>query len=115
MHDGASCSEKSYTEYRRRARPAKVLFPFELVVPLADGGLAHYDRNNDDPSFPWFGPNVFANNLGTFGSVSLIQSNFGSPGNLELVANDEGQLVAFFRDSGPAFHRFGPYEITALN
>jgi hypothetical protein len=87
---------------------------FELVVPLADGGLSHYDRNNDDPSFPWFGPNVFANDLGTFGSVSLIQSNFGSPGNLELVANDEGQLVAFFRDSGPAFHWFGPYEITAL-
>lgn len=87
---------------------------FELVVPLAGGGLAHYNRNNDTPSFPWFGPNAFAEDLGTFGSVSLIQSNFGSLGNLELVANDEGQLVAFFRDSGPAFHWFGPYEITAL-
>jgi hypothetical protein len=86
---------------------------FELVVPLQGGGLAHFDRNNDDASFPWFGPNPFGNNFGTFASVSLIQSNFGQPGNLELVANDEGELMAFFRDSGPAFHWFGPYEITA--
>jgi hypothetical protein len=85
---------------------------FELVVPLLDGGLAHFDRNNDDPAFPWFGPNVFGIDFGTFASVSLIQSNFGEPGNLELVANDEGTLMAFFRDSGPAFHWFGPYEIT---
>jgi hypothetical protein len=87
---------------------------FELVVPLLEGGLVHFDRNNDDASFPWFGPNPFGNDLGTFASVSLIQSNFGQPGNLELVANDEGQLMAFFRDSGPAFNWFGPYEITAL-
>jgi hypothetical protein len=86
---------------------------FELVVPIFEGGLAHFDRNNDDPAFPWFGPNIFGEGLGTFASVSLIQSNFGNPGNLELVVNAEGVLMAFFRDSGPAFHWFGPYEITA--
>ena len=51
--------------------------------------------------------------LGTFATVSLIQSNFGQPCNLEVVVNAEGVLMAFFRDSGPAFHWFGPYEITA--
>ena len=86
---------------------------FELVVPIFEGGLAHFDRNNDDPAFPWFGPNIFGLDLGGFGSVSLIQSNFGNPGNLELVVTAEGVLEAFFRDSGPAFHWFGPYEITA--
>ena len=30
-----------------------------------------------------------------------VQSNFGQPGNLELVVNAEGQLLGFFRDSGP--------------
>ncbi len=86
---------------------------FELVVPIFQGGLVHFDRNNDDPALPWFGPNIFGNGLGTFATVSLIQSNFGQPGNLEVVVNAEGVLMAFFRDSGPAFHWFGPYEITA--
>src|SRR5262249_49782215 len=62
---------------------------FELVVPMLNGGLAHFDLNNDHPSFPWFGPNVFGEGLGAFATVSLIQSHFGSPGNLEVVANVE--------------------------
>jgi hypothetical protein len=27
---------------------------FELVVPMSNGGLAHYWRNNDDPELPWY-------------------------------------------------------------
>jgi hypothetical protein len=86
---------------------------FELVVPLASGGIAHYDRNNDDPSFPWFGPNVFGADVGVFSAVSLIQSNFGTPGNLEVVAIFQGQLLHFSRDSGPGFHWSGPEPVIA--
>jgi hypothetical protein len=41
----------------------------------------------------------------------MIQSNFGSAGNLEVIARVGGELVAFVRDSGPAFHWFGPIPI----
>jgi hypothetical protein len=39
----------------------------------------------------------------------MIQSNYGSPGNLEVVCNAGGQLQFFWRDSGPAFIWNGPY------
>jgi hypothetical protein len=32
---------------------------FELVVPLATGGLAHYSRNNDQEGLPWSEPVIF--------------------------------------------------------
>jgi len=86
---------------------------FELIVPLATGGIAHYDRDNDDPNLPWYGPNIFAQDVGNIDAVSLIQSNFGTPGNLELVARFGDELIFFFRDSGPSFHWFGPYQITS--
>src|SRR5437870_2500715 len=33
---------------------------YEVVVPRAAGGLAHYSRNNDDSAEPWSAPAVFA-------------------------------------------------------
>ena len=39
----------------------------------------------------------------------MIESNYGSPGNLEVIANAGGQLQFFRRDSGPAFTWNGPY------
>jgi hypothetical protein len=82
---------------------------FELVVPAAGGGLAHLWRNNDDPAMPWNGPYLFGQNLGHVDGVTLIQSNYGSPGNLELIVNAGGRLQFFWRDSGPAFTWNGPY------
>ncbi len=82
---------------------------FELVVPSAGGGLAFYFRNNDDPSFPWNGPFPFGQSAGQVEAVTLIQSNFGDPGNLELVARVGDRLAFFFRDSGPAFNWNGPF------
>jgi hypothetical protein len=41
--------------------------------------------------------------------VTLIQSNFGSPGNLELIARVGLQLHFMWRDSGPAFQWTGPF------
>ena len=49
---------------------------FELVVPLISGGLAHYSRANDLPGTPWFGPELFATDIGLLEAVTLIQSNF---------------------------------------
>jgi len=85
---------------------------FEMVVPLQDGGLAHYWRNNDDPALPWNGPYPFGGSVGDVDDVALVESNFGNPGNLELVVRAGDQLLFFWRDSGPAFTWNGPYPIT---
>jgi len=81
---------------------------FEMVVPAAGAGLLHFFRNNDVASLPWSGPTAFGGSLGPVDAVTLIQSNFGSPGNLEVIARVGNQLHAFWRDSGPAFHWNGP-------
>jgi hypothetical protein len=81
---------------------------FELVVPMASGGLAHYWRDNDSDRLPWHGPLMFGMTLGKVESVALIQSNFGSPGHLELAAQSDGQMAFFWRDSGPDFRWNGP-------
>jgi len=55
---------------------------------------------------------MFGMNAGKVAAVSLIQSNFGSPGHLELVAQIEGHLAFFWRDSGPDFRWNGPQYLT---
>jgi hypothetical protein len=86
---------------------------FELVTPLASGGLAHYSRVNDDPALPWSGPETFGTEVGPFDVVTMIQSNFtmGGPGNLELVARarDLGQLLFFWREDVPPYFWHGPF------
>jgi len=87
---------------------------FELVVPLANGGMAHYWRDNDNEMLPWNGPEVFGREVGMIQGVSIIQSNFGEQGNLELVAVDVGgkNLVHFWRDSGSSSDWHGPNKIS---
>lgn len=79
---------------------------FELVVPLATGGLVHYWRDNDAAGNPWQKGPVFATELGRIDAVSLIQSNFSAagngPGNLELVARIGDRLVQFWRPDTPS-------------
>ena len=84
---------------------------FDVVVPRADGGFYHYWRDNDDPVLPWYGPFDFAMDSGIFSAVTLIQSNFGEPGNLELIARSEDKLTFFWKDSGPEFKWSGPETI----
>jgi hypothetical protein len=85
---------------------------FELVAPAHGGGLAHYWRNNDDPNYPWSEPTLFGAALGEVGGVTLIQSNFGDPGNLEVICSSGlGHLSYFWRDSGPTFTWNGPYPL----
>jgi hypothetical protein len=87
---------------------------FEVVVPVSGGGLVHYWRNNDIPSLPWSAPTPFGKSLGSVAAVSLIQSNFGSPGNLEVVASASGQVYHFWRDSGPSFAWNGPFILAGI-
>jgi hypothetical protein len=82
---------------------------FELVVPTAGGGLVHFWRNNDDPAMPWSAPTPFG--TGAYDDISLIQSNYGDPGNLEVIAREGDKLDFYWRDSGPSFTWNGPYTI----
>ncbi|MGY4761198.1 M12 family metallopeptidase [Paenibacillus caseinilyticus] len=73
---------------------------FELITPLASGGLAHYWRNNDDPSFPWSeNPTILAKNLGSIDAVTFIQSNYGDPGNFEVFIRVGERLATMWCDS----------------
>ncbi|HEX6370092.1 MAG TPA: galactose oxidase-like domain-containing protein [Longimicrobium sp.] len=69
---------------------------FELVSPLAAGGLGHWWRSND-ASQAWSGPAPFG--AGAVDAVGLVQGNFGSPGNLEVVARVGARLEHYYRDS----------------
>jgi hypothetical protein len=82
---------------------------FELLVPLASGGLGLLWRDNDAPGYPWHGPFPIGQSLGTVDAVTMIQSNFGYPGSLEVVARVGGQLYFFWRDSALTWS--GPYLI----
>lgn len=84
---------------------------FELAYPLAVGGIGIKWRNNDAPGLPWSATTSFGQTLGHVDSLSMIQSNFGTPGNLEVVARVGSALHALWRDSGPTYSWNGPYQI----
>ncbi|MEW8986307.1 MAG: hypothetical protein AB2401_04755, partial [Bacillus sp. (in: firmicutes)] len=85
---------------------------FELVIPRIQGGMSYYWRDNDPGAgFRWHGPFDFATDVGQVDSVSLIQSNFGSPGvgELEVVARIGNGLAHFkqVKDT-PPYEWIGP-------
>jgi hypothetical protein len=86
---------------------------FEVVAPLVGGGLAHYWRNNDNPQLPWSAPAPFGHSAGQIDAATMIQSNFGSPGNLEVVARTADRLIFFWRDSTSPFIWHGPYPVAS--
>jgi Domain of unknown function (DUF1929)/Glyoxal oxidase N-terminus len=73
---------------------------FEVVVPRSGGGLAHWWRDNDDPDRPWSGPTLAFGSTHDVDAAALIQSNFGTVGNLEVVVNAGGNLHHYWRDDG---------------
>lgn len=85
---------------------------FEAVVPHREGGLVHLWRENDNPSLPWHGPFRFGDGR-QYEGAALIQSNFGSVGNLEVVAADESQLFHYWRQDGPPWTWSGPFVIAS--
>jgi len=75
---------------------------FQVVTPLASGGLAHYTRDSNTPGVPWHGPELFGTDAGNFDAVSLIHSTFSSSnsgiGNLEIVTRFQNVLLHFWRE-----------------
>jgi hypothetical protein len=82
---------------------------FELLVPLASGGLAHFFRDNDAPGVPWHGPAVVLDPGTHYLDVSMIQSSFGDGHNLEVVATGTANLTFFFREQNFQWH--GPFSL----
>lgn len=83
---------------------------FEVVVPHRDGGLAHLWRDNDNPSMPWNGPFRFGDRR-VYNGAAVIQGNYGSPGNLEVVAVTGDELVFFWRMDHAPWTWNGPFTI----
>lgn len=71
-------------------------------------------RDNDDPSFPWYGQMEFGADVGQVYAVTMIESNYGTPGNLEVIAAVGGQLF-LWRDSAPAFQWHGSFPLSRAN
>jgi Domain of unknown function (DUF1929)/Glyoxal oxidase N-terminus len=67
---------------------------FEVIAPLASGGLAHFWRDNSDPALSWHGPTPFG--AGQVDAVAAIESSFG---NLEVVARVGKQFHHYWRNS----------------
>ncbi|HEY6399504.1 MAG TPA: galactose oxidase-like domain-containing protein [Solirubrobacteraceae bacterium] len=82
--------------------PANPHGNFELVAPAVGGGLVHWWRDNTTPAGQWHGPNPFG--VGSVLAVALLQSNFSSPGDLEVIALQGGQLVHYWRDAHSQWH-----------
>jgi hypothetical protein len=75
---------------------------FEVVVQEATPSgsqLCHYYRDNDKPGFPWSKSGCFGDNRLTGKTPTLIQSNFGNKGNLEVVVQEVGDLCHYYRDN----------------
>lgn len=76
---------------------------FELIVGNTNQEITHYWRDNTDPNMPW----RYGSYLGDFGSYqygtqSLIQSNYGDPGHLEVLRHNVPPF-----DAGPPYESWG--------
>lgn len=73
-----------------------------IVAPAGNGGFAHFQRQSS-PGAEWEPMAGFGATAGAAASVALIQSNFGDPGNLEIVAvmgsGPNSFLAHFWRSS----------------
>ncbi len=49
---------------------------FELVGPLAAGGIGHYVRINNAAGLPWAGPNLFGTDVGQFEALDMTIDNY---------------------------------------
>ncbi|WP_437279528.1 alpha/beta hydrolase [Sorangium sp. So ce375] len=95
---------------------------FELVVPHASGGIAHYHRDNDTAELGWHGPVIFGEGLGRFEAVAMIQRVVNAPhaphgprvpGDLEVVARVGDRLLIFWRSPGLGAAWQGPDEVVS--
>jgi hypothetical protein len=87
----------------------------DLLVPRAAApfGIAHHARDGGAAAAGWRRIAVFGEELGPIAAVSLIQSNFGDPGNLEAVARAGDHLAAFWRGAEAGAPWSGPQVFAA--
>jgi hypothetical protein len=110
-HDSGFGIVDAFTALRQTRNVTQLFGNFELVVPLAAGGLAHFYRPND-PIGAWTGPTAIFGN-GTYEAVTFIQSGLGpANNNFEVIARQGDQLVSFYRD-GTTFRWQGPFGLTS--
>ncbi len=69
---------------------------FEVVIREGNQ-LAHYWRNNDDSTYPWYKSVNFGSNIDS--EPALIQGNFGDRGNFELVVKEGNKLRHYWREN----------------
>ncbi|AUX20111.1 hypothetical protein SOCEGT47_005740 [Sorangium cellulosum] len=86
---------------------------FELVVPHAGGGIAHYHRDNDTAELGWHGPTIFGADLGRVDAVAMTQRVGAAPGDLEVVARLGDRLLFFWRSPGAGAAWQGPLEVVS--
>lgn len=77
---------------------------FEVVSPMAGGGLAHWWRDNEAVGAPWTGPTPFGGGT-PFEAADLVEGWVS--GHLEVVARSAGLLVHWWRDDGFDWHSAG--------
>ncbi|HEX6888580.1 MAG TPA: hypothetical protein VF143_10790 [Candidatus Nanopelagicales bacterium] len=86
---------------------------FELVPPMSHGGGLFHAWRNNDAGMGWSGPTLIPARPRYQGS-SLIQGNYGTPGNLECVAIDEaGNLDFFWRMDRSPWTWSGPFRVAS--
>ena len=76
---------------------------YEAVAPSIDGGILHMWRNNDVTPYVW-DIHTFLDDLGFVDEATVIQSNFGNPGNLEGIVRTGAQLWHYWRDENGWHH-----------
>ncbi len=91
---------------------------FELAMPCKKKGIAFCWRDNDPIAnkfwdapdiLQWGGP--YRIGEGKIEGVAMIQGNYGTKGNLELVAVDKNTLVHYWRNDDGDKSWNGPYKI----
>jgi hypothetical protein len=70
---------------------------FEVVFPNLSGSLEHWWRDNDYRTKPWDKTTTFA--PGGSGRPALIQSNFGTKGDFEVVTTNHDKIDHWCREN----------------
>ncbi len=94
---------------------------FEMVAPLAAGGIGHWWRDNDSATLDWHGPTVFGPGAGPVNGVAMLQNSGasahgGSAGNLEVfvtLGSGVNRTMGLFWRDVDGWH--GPVQIFLPN
>jgi len=76
---------------------------YEAVCPSIDNGILHMWRDNDSFPFVW-DIHSFLEDLGHVDAATVIQSNFGNPGNIEGIIRTGSDLWHYWRDDAGWHH-----------